>query len=174
MKSMLKQVGVLAVAGMLLGGCTTEKATETAAPAAASPELAKLVMPEGAPADAVGVHAAREQATDGQEVKVEGRIKDFVEGHAVFTMMDHKVPSCNEIPGDKCETPWDYCCEPKESVQANSATVQLVGSGDEPLAGTLKGVSTLDHLTTVVATGKAQRDDAGNLIILADHLYLKK
>jgi hypothetical protein len=137
-----------------------------------SPELAKVVLTSGAPAQTVAVAAAKKDTKDGDNVAVVGRVKDFVDGHAVFTVMDGKVSACSDHPGDKCPTPWDYCCETKETISANSATVKIVGDGTDALKGNLQGVNSLDHLTTVVAEGKAQRDAAGNLTVLASKVYV--
>ncbi|MGI8908296.1 MAG: hypothetical protein ACR2IE_17620 [Candidatus Sumerlaeaceae bacterium] len=150
-----------------------EEAHASSAPKAPpSPELAKVVLASGAPQQTIGVAQAKKEIKDGDPIALVGRVKDFVEGQAVFTVMDSKIPSCSDNPGDKCPTPWDYCCETKETVTVNSATVKIVGDGTAALKGNLHGVNSIDHLTTVVAEGKAQRDPAGNLTVLANRVYL--
>lgn len=173
-------ITLAAVAAVAISGCEQGSNNEAASAAnrgvvqqaPPSPELAKVVLTSGAPAKTVAVGAAKKETKDGDAVAVVGRVKDFVDGQAVFTVMDSKVPACNDSPGDKCPTPWDYCCETKETVTANSATVKIVGDGADALKGNLQGVNSIDHLTTVVAEGKAQRDQAGNLTVLANRVYV--
>jgi hypothetical protein len=190
---MQKRLGFIALAACVaLWGCAEQKAkdshaghdhgdghdhsaqAETKEPKAASPELAKIITAEGAPDRVTGVAAARKDAKAGDSIMMIGRVKDFVKGQAVFTVVDPIIPACNDIPGDMCETPWDYCCEPKEKLTAHTATVKLVGENNETIKESVEGVSGVDHLTTVVAEGKAERDEAGNLLIAATKLYLKK
>jgi hypothetical protein len=153
-------------------GSSVVAAEPTATP---SPELKPLVAEGNAPAGAIGVAKARQTTKSGDNIVMVGRVKDFVDGKAMFTMMDSSIPSCADEPGDTCSTPWDYCCEPKDKITSNSATVKLVKAGtEEVLPGTIQGVNSLDHLTTVVVEGKADRDDAGNLVVAANKVYLKK
>ena len=140
----------------------------------ASPAIAAAVVAGNPPGATSGVADANAAAKDGQKVAVRGRLKDFVPGQATFTMVDSAVKSCVET-GDNCPTPWDYCCTPKELLTANSATVKLVGAagGKTALKGELKGVAGLDHLSTVTASGTARRDAKGNLLVMAETLYVK-
>jgi hypothetical protein len=173
----LAAIAALALTGCDQGSNSTSDASSPAnrgvvQQAPPSPELAKVVLTSGAPQKTIAVADAKKDTKDGDAVAVVGRAKDFVDGQAVFTMMDGKIQACNDHPGDKCPTPWDYCCETKETITANSATVKIVGDGKDALKGNLQGVNSLDHLTTVVAEGKAQRDQAGNLTVLANKVYV--
>ncbi len=141
--------------------------------AAPSPELKPLVVESGAPTQVIGVSQARETAPDGEEVTVEGRLKDFVAGKAAFTIVDGSIPSCKEMEDDHCPTPWDYCCVAPNKLAVNSAAVQLVGADGKVLDGNLQGVNSIDNLSTVVVTGKAEKDAAGNLVIAANKVFLK-
>lgn len=93
-----------------------------------------------APADPVEVAVAKENAAEGEEIVIKGRIggrkTPITEGSPVFTIVDLELPHCGQIPGDTCATPWDYCCETSESLTANTATIQIA-SGDE-VAGVLE------------------------------------
>ena len=190
MNHISKFCGMVTISACLaLAGCSGDKTTESAdhsheghdhdhdhaaevAKAPPSPELKPLIAESGAPAQFVGVSKARETATDGGDITVEGRLKDFVDGKAVFTMVDGSIPSCLE-DDSHCKTPWDYCCVSPSKISANSATVKLVGDDGKALNGNLQGVNSIDHLSTVVVTGKAVKDDAGNLTINANKVYLK-
>src|SRR5688500_11459228 len=74
--------------------------------------LGKKYLTEQEPADAQGVAEAI-QADDATEVTVVGRIggeiEPMIDGLAAFTIVDPSLKACSDIPGDACETPWDYC-----------------------------------------------------------------
>ena len=195
MTKFMKLAGVFALGAMVaLGGCAGESKDEHAsaehhehdghdhsghdhddhgaeAAATPSPELKSVVLTSGAPAQVIGVAQAREAQPD-QEVTVEGRLKDFVSGKAAFTVVDGAIKSCIEM-GDGCETPWDYCCIAPNTLASNSATVKLVDAEGDILDGQLKGVNSIDNLSTVVVTGKVEKDPTGNLTIAANQVYLK-
>lgn len=184
MMKLKKLSGVLALAAMVaLAGCAGDSAEESSssdaatevssAPAAPpSPELKPLVVTAEAPTNQVGVAMAKEAPT-GEDVVVEGRLSEFIEGKAAFTMVDGSIDSCADMEEDHCPTPWDYCCVPPKKLSANSATVTLVDDAGKVLDGNLQGVNSIDHLSTVVVTGKLQKDEAGNVTIAANKVYLK-
>ena len=155
---------------LAMAGCGRQ--ADEAPRAAAGSGLEKIIVTEPAP-QAVGVVAAREKVQDGEAVVVEGRVKDFVEGAPVFTLTDGSLPSCKDN-GEDCPTPWDFCCFDAKTIAANTATIKLVGADGQLLSGSPRGTSGLDHLTTVVAEGKARRDEQGNLVVEATRVYVKK
>lgn len=163
---------VAAVCALALSGCEEKTAEVKTSAAAASPELQKVVV-AGAPSKApVGVSAAKKNVKTGEDVVMEGRVKDFVEGpSAIFTIADVGMQSCKDR-GEKCETPWDYCCEDAKTISANTATVKVTGGGSEPLKGSVQGLNKIDHLSKVVVEGKAQKDDQGNLTVTAQKVYI--
>jgi hypothetical protein len=109
-------------------------------------------MPEGA----VDVAAAKQTAKEGDSVVVRGRIGGRVEpiskDSAVFVIVDPVLLSCDQIEGDTCSTPWDYCCETPESMAANNATVQIVDASGAPIAIDVQTVG-LKPLDTIVIVG---------------------
>jgi hypothetical protein len=127
----------------------------------------------GALPDAQRVGAVRQSAKDGAELVVEGKVKDFVEGFAAFTLVDLKLKDCIQM-GDGCPTPWDYCCTPATEVAENTITVEVQGEDGRPLRETLKGFHELDHLDIVQVRGKVQRDEAGNVRVTASKIARKK
>jgi hypothetical protein len=161
--------GASAVLLALVSGCAEQK-TETAA--RSGPGLEHLVA-AGLPEQTVGVLAAKAATKTGDRVVLAGRVKDFVNGAAVLTVADFSLKDCKAM-AMKCATPWDYCCEPKESITSASATVKMANAGGEPYMQGLKGVGGLDHLVDIAAEGKVERDDAGNLTVLAEKLYVKR
>ncbi len=142
---------------------------------AASPEAEKLVVLDAPTTATVGVIAAKEKVKDGDRIVVEGRVKDFVNGQAVFTLADKAMKSCKDN-GEDCPTPWDFCCETKETITKNTATVILVGpaGGKKAVKEDLKGVKGLDNLVAVAVSGIARKDKAGNLMVLADRNHVQK
>ena len=90
-------------------------------------------------------------------------------GSPVFTVVDLEIPHCGQIPGDTCGTPWDYCCEPRDSLTANAATVQLVDSDGEPIAGGAGPLRPLDEIVVIGSVGP--RPDDQVLTIRATGVY---
>lgn len=161
-----------------LSGCGEQ---DSAGKQAASPksggagvkELAAAVVTAPAPAGAAGVAAVRSAAKHGDSVIVSGRIKDFVEGAAVFTIVDRSLKDCKER-GDGCSTPWDYCCEPTDTLTSNTATIKIVGSDSAVIRAGVKGVGGIDHLVDVAAEGIARLDPQGNLTVEARRVYVAR
>lgn len=161
----------LGVSLAILAGCAKEKPAETAD--AKSADATYVAASE--PAGSVGVGDARAKVKDAEDVVLVGRIggsvKPFVDGIAAFTIVDPKVPHC--APNEGCPTPWDYCCK-QDDVKDNIATIKIVDKQGNPVskdAGPLLGVKELD---LVVIQGRAQRDEKGNLSVLADQVFVKK
>lgn len=126
------------------------------------------------PQKTADVRAAREKAKDDQAIAVVGRIggskQPWIEGLAAFSLVDRSLTPCNEIEGDTCPTPWDYCCA-AELPQA-TVLVKFVDDSGRIVredARQLLGVEALQH---VVVTGKALRDEAGNVSIAASGIYI--
>jgi hypothetical protein len=127
------------------------------------------------PSGAIDVLAARKDAKDQQDVVVVGRIGGrpnlWIEGTAAFPIVDRSLKPCNEIEGDTCATPWDYCCEPE--LPGATALVMLVDDAGETLKQDPREMLPVKELQTVVVQGKAKRDDADNLTILASKVYVQ-
>ena len=160
----------LACVATLTTGCQTD---DTAAiPATQINSAAYLLANE--PVDALPVGAARTSAENGQALTLVGFIggseAPFVPGAAVFTLVDPAVPRCAD-PSDP--TPWTYCCQ-KEALKTNMATVQFVDGSGEILYQDAKPWLGIKEMDLVMVKGTAKRDEAGNLILLADKLYVKR
>lgn len=142
---------------------------------AASPTVEKAVDANKPATQPLNVVEAKAKAQTGQKVVVQGKVKDFIAGNAVFTLADVNMKSCKD-KGEDCPTPWDYCCETKESISKNSATVMLVAKAGEkkPVKEEIKGVKGIDHLTPVAVEGVAQKDKAGNLVVYAEKIHVTK
>lgn len=110
-------------------------------------------LPESAP----DVVDAKKGLKKGDKIVLKGRIggsKDpFVKERAVFTLVGRGIKACNEIPGDNCPIPWDYCCSPRKEITQHSATVQVVDAKGMPLRTDIKGRWDIKELSEVVVVG---------------------
>jgi hypothetical protein len=172
----MKRISARAFSGLAAGLLLGCGANETSNPTAASvAPVGKAYLLASEPAGGKDVVAAREAAKDGDEVTVVGRIggdtKPWIEGMAAFKIVDPAAKACSDIPGDGCPTPWDYCCE--EGLGEKTALVKVVGSDGQPVGTDARDLLGVTELQTVVVTGKAKRDDAGNLTILAEKVFVR-
>jgi hypothetical protein len=142
------------------GGQPVASAPKAQAPTAA---VAALML-KAEPANAIGVVAAKAKAP-AEQVTVTGRIQDITTGYAVLKLMDLALPYCGEKnKEEQCRTPWDYCCE-KPQMAANSLLVESRGADGKPVASpSLGDLRLLDRITV---TGKLERDEHGNYVLLA-------
>lgn len=119
----------------------------------------------------------REDAEDGEEVVIEGRIggsrNPWIDGRAAFSIVDETLRACSDIPGDNCRYPWDYCCETAKLPDA-TALIKVVDEDGELVKADAKALLGVKELSTVVIKGKAQRDDAGNLTVLASGVFVRE
>lgn len=156
---------------LLLAGCGGGDAEPVAGGPSSTGATTVSWMLDAEPAGVVPVGEAKASASEGDEVVVFGRIggnrTPMTEGSPVFLIVDKKLPHCGEIPGDNCPVPWDYCCEPRDSLTANSATVQLVaGEGADPVAA---GLEPLDEVVIVGTVGPRPNQDV--FTIMATGVY---
>ena len=153
------------------GGSTAP--TNSAGP---SPEGAAYIL-ASEPTAAQSVKEVRADAQDAQEVTLVGRIggdeNPWVEGQAAFLIVDKSLKPCNEQHDDACATPWDYCCD-TDALPANKVLVKVVDASGKPIATDARKLLGLKELQTVVVHGKAQRDEAGNLSVMADGIFVSK
>ena len=123
-------------------------------PAAPPPKIPAEIFVDEAPEDAKCVAEVKKSAKKGDEVviaaKIGGRAEPFIRNRAMFLVADRCLRSCDEIPGDTCVKPWDYCCEPAESLKANTATILIAGPDGKPLKCPAQGVAGLEPLALVV------------------------
>jgi len=129
------------------------------------------------PQGAADVITARKEAADGDDLLIVGRIgggaNPWIKDAAAFTIVDPSLKACSDIPGDKCPKPWDYCCE-THKLPGATALVKVVDAEGQTVKADARDLLNVTELSTVVVKGKAQRDDAGNLTVLANGVYLKK
>lgn len=155
-------------------GCGSAPTSSSTTPPSA--EAGKYLL-AAEPGEARSVSQVKEKAEDGDEVTLVGRIggstSPFVAGRASFTVVDTSLLPCNEKEDDACTTPWDYCCD-TDQLPANTVVVKLVDEQGKTLPLDAKEKLGMKELQTIVVKGKAKRDEAGNLTVLAPALYVRK
>lgn len=166
---------VLTIAALgAIPGC---KRSESGAESARTPETKNSAIPAGLFATlstdgAASVLEAKSAAKEGETVLVRGRIggsrSPFVDGRAMFTIVDASVLACSDTPGDSCRTPWDYCCEQPEDIAKHAATVQVRGTDGAVLRASLKGEGGLRELSPVIVRGTVAQTDGTVLVIDAE------
>lgn len=164
-----------------LAGCSSEP--QTATPATSDQSLAEnkidasAYLLESEPEGAGNVIKVREESADSDEVLIVGRIggssNPWIEGRAAFTIVDESLKACNDTPGDNCPVPWDYCCE-TDKLPAATALIKFVDDSGSVVKADAKTMLGVQELSTIVVKGKAQRDDAGNLTVLASGIFVKQ
>lgn len=173
----------LMVAGLvsigLLGCDARTESTESATKQANT--QSKSTLPDGLFVDTelpdprgVGELKADTDATGDVVVhgRIGGRVEPFVPGVAMFLLADAEMKTCDELHEDKCPTPWDYCCEPRDSLKAKIATVQIIGDDGKPLRIELAGEHGLEPSAHVTIAGEVAQRDGGSLVINARKIHV--
>jgi hypothetical protein len=150
----------------------------TISPLAAAPASAvdKNYLLEEEPEDAADVITTRKDSKDQQEIvvvgRIGGRVNPWVKGMAAFSIVDRTLTPCNEIEGDTCKTPWDYCCEP--NLSKATLLVMVTDKNGKVVKKDARDLLGVRELDTVTLVGKVKRDKTGNVSILASKLYVAK
>ncbi len=154
------------------------------APAATSEESANALpatlLADKAPEGALDVVAARAAAKPGEPIvlhgKVGGKMKPFSDAAAVMVLADlEAITSCDKMPDDACETPWDFCCEDAATIAASTATIQVKDDEGKVLRSTFRGLGGIKELSELVIAGtvdKASTPEA--LIVNATSIHVEK
>ncbi|HMN42604.1 MAG TPA: hypothetical protein PKE29_17320 [Phycisphaerales bacterium] len=166
---------------LLALGCEQKPAQSTATPTPA-PAKAASAFPDSlflatAPAEPKSVKDAKAAPKVGEKITLTGRIggseDPFIEGRALFTIVDLHVPHCGQMgEKDHCKTPWDYCCEPADELAAHTATIQVTAQDGRPIKSGLSGVHGLKPLAIVTITGTIADAAEGNLIVRAEGIHV--
>ncbi len=158
-----------------LAGCGKKEAETQPAKTEAPPKGKYVLAAE--PAGGKGVLEVRKEGKNGDEVVIVGRVGGSVapltKDRAFFTIVDASLKPCNEKPGDNCETPWDYCCDPKETLRAATATIKFVDANGRTLEHDAADWLGVQPLQTVVVHGKLLRDAKNDLTVQASELFIR-
>jgi hypothetical protein len=168
---------VVACTGCSQGSATSENGEATSSAATGSGLPAGFVL-ASMPAEVRSVGETKGNVQKGDEVAIRGRIggsaEPFVEGRAAFTMVDNKLKACSDIPGDLCPMPWDYCCEPRDSLAQHSATVRVVNADGSPASIDLREVTGIKELSDIVVVGTVEQAEGAVLLVHARGIYIAK
>lgn len=162
---------------LVVAGCSPETSTTASSSSVTTPAVdgSKYLLAEE-PEGARDVITVRKEAKDGDDVVLVGRIggseSPWIDDRAAFSVVDGSLKACSDIPGDACPKPWDYCCE-TDKLPSSTALVKVVDDRGVLVTAGAKQLLDVRELSTIVVKGKAQRDDAGNLIVLARGVYVK-
>ena len=150
--------------------------------AGASSENAVAVMPAGfftssAPEVAPMLIDVKNESAVGDEVtftaRIGGKRNPFTGSAAMFLIVDPSLKSCDQIPGDNCKFPWDYCCEPKDNLRAHMGTVQVVDAEGMVITGSLRDHEGLTGGATIVVTGTvSEKNDEGSFVVDASNIHV--
>lgn len=130
-----------------------------------------------APAEPQDIIGAKATAKAGDEIvltgRIGGRVTPITDGSPVFTIVDLSMLYCGqeETSMENCPTPWDYCCDTKETIAAKSATVQIVNADGTPITESpaAHGLTPLDE---VIVVGTVQpRPNTTILTVQAEGVY---
>ena len=174
---------IAAVSILSVSACTESASDEANGNGDESAQTASSIpatlFASSAPSGAKPLFEAKSGAKQGDrvvfEARVGGRKTPFVENRAVFFVTDSSLLSCDQLPGDACQTPWDYCCEPQDNLLANMATVQVVDDSGQPLKVSLETEHGLEPLKTVIIVGTVnQMDEAGTFVVNAESIHVKE
>lgn len=168
------RIATMIAACLLLSGCEKPPATEQASsPSSGAAPVSWVLTSE--PTDVKSVVDVKASASEGDRVvmraRIGGRRDPMTAGSPVFSVMDVSLAHCGENPDDTCATPWDYCCETPDTKRAKGATVQIVGTDGQPVAGDASsgGLKPLDEVVLVGTVGPRPTPDV--LTILASGVY---
>ena len=160
----------LLIVGLAFAGLVSTFA-RAASPTAQSGKFLMVAEPPGA----IGVVDARRGAQDQEDVVVVGRIGGkkvpWVRGMSAFMIVDCSLKPCSELKDDHCPHPWDYCCAP--NLAKSIVLVKLVDESGNLVRQDARELLPVKELDTVVIQGKARRDRAGNLTIVASKVFVR-
>ena len=130
--------------------------------------------------DAKSVVAARADGKAGEAIVLRGKIggkeKPISEKAAVFILADEKaITSCDDIPGDECPKPWDYCCEDPDKIKASIATIQVVNADGEVIRKGVRGLAGIKELSHLIISGTIDKASTPeNMIVNATSIHVEK
>ncbi len=122
------------------------------------------------PADAKDLDAVFATAEDGDQVVLVGRIggrgSPWVDNLAAFTLVDlaaEAASSCCPTPGPNCDA----------SGAPYQALIRVVDGNGRTIATGAQQLLGIERSQTVVVQGTTRRDEAGNLTVLADGVFVR-
>jgi hypothetical protein len=163
---------VVLAAGLLSAGCGTNSTDAAASSESGASINGRKYLLSDEPEGAVGVIRARQMASDNDEVVVVGRIgggvAPWIEGRAAFVLVDPLSGiTADEACNEECN------CHADELADATTL-VKVTDTQGKVLAVDARQLLGLKELEMVVVKGRAKRDGAGNLSVLASGIYIRR
>jgi hypothetical protein len=130
------------------------------------------------PTDPIKISELRTDHKAGENVTFSGQIigakEVLIDELAVMIMGDPtKMTTCNLLPGDGCETPWDVCCDDKDVIRGNIVTVQVLDESGKPVKTGLRGLSGIKEMSDVIVTGEIDKSsNEKNMVINATGIFV--
>lgn len=129
------------------------------------------------PDGAIGVIEARKTAANGDPVIIVGRIggaaNPWIEGRAAFMLLDASMvivaDGTESTDGEIC---MDECCASERA--GSTILVKIVDDGGKILAVDARQLLGVNADDMVVVSGKASKDEAGNFVVLAKGVHVRR
>ena len=128
------------------------------------------------PDDAIGVIVARESAEDGAPLVLVGRIggtaSPWIDGRAAFTLLDASmsVVAKGEDSGENEMCLGDCCAADRKNC---TTLVKVVDEQGKLVPVDSRELLGLKEADMVVVKGTAQKDEAGNFVMLARGVFIR-
>ncbi len=177
--------GLVPAAEVFVTGKVVSAATDDAPMtiAAGGVFVPRVGLPAGmlldtAPDPAPDVVDAKKGLQKGDKIVLKGRVggskEPFVKERAVLTLVGRGIKACDDIPGDNCPAPWDYCCIPREDITLHSATVQIVDARGAPLRTDIKGRWGIREHSELIVVGTVADVRGDAMVVNATGLHVVK
>ncbi len=157
-----------------INGCGgDETGDQQAKPVSHSPGanlIADMILTER-PEGAVPLREALEAEKYGREIIVSGKIGEITPRYAAFRMYDSSLQDCNREE-DPCRTPWDYCCEPLDRIEAGSVFVEFKNQQGKVIKADISNYQDIFHLAKVDVKGELRKDKTGNVMLSATGIHV--
>lgn len=129
------------------------------------------------PDEAIGVIDARKSAKNGEPIVIVGRIggakNPWIEGRAAFMLLDASmVLVANGTESAEGEICMDECCAAERT--GSTTLVKVVDDSGKVLAVDARQLLKVAENDMVVVTGNVSKDDAGNFVVLAKGVHVRR
>jgi hypothetical protein len=163
---------------MTFAGCGGSSSAELSSvtTTSASFDGSKYVLRDE-PDGAIGVIEARESAKHGEPIVVVGRIggstNPWIEGRAAFMLLDASMMLvANGTESAEGEICMDECCAAERG--ASTTLVKVVDDNGRVLAADARKLFGVTENAMIVVRGKANKDESGNFVVLADGIHIRE
>ncbi len=171
-------LALVSLLSMALTGCGNSSSAEMNSQSVTpiSIDGSKYLLSEE-PDGAIGVIETRKTAANGEPVVVVGRIggatNPWIEGRAAFMLLDASMmivaDGTESTEGEIC---MDECCATERS--GSTTLVKIVDENGKVLAVDARQLLGVAADDMVVVRGSASKDDAGNFVVLAQGVHVRR